>query len=155
VQAPSSQPSSTGNYVLAAWDATIHTFMTGLNQTSRGQISSPYNVDEWTFSALANQQIKFDLLSSTSDLVRFDLTGPNGASVFSGLSASSDLVTLPTSGTYVLRSYTVSGATGAYVFRLDQTSQTDLAVGAAYQGNLIGTGQAQLFHIAVPQSQNL
>ena len=150
VQVPSANPSSTGNYILTTWDATNHTFATTMNQVSYGQIPSPFNTDEWTFSALAGQQVKFDLLNSENPFVQFDLAGPNGFIGFSGLSTSSDLVTLPVSGTYVLKAYSVQLATGAYAFRLDQTSQTNLTVGTTYQGMLVGSGQPQLFVLDVP-----
>ena len=118
ITAPSGHPSSIGNYVLSVWDATVHSFTTNLNQVSYGQIASPYNVDQWTFSALANEQVRFDFLNSASSQFRFDLSGPAGFVGFSGLSTTSDPVTLPTSGSYILTAYTVQGATGAYTFRL-------------------------------------
>ena len=155
ITAPSGHPSSIGNYVLSVWDATVHSFTTNLNQVSYGQIASPYNVDQWTFSALANEQVRFDFLNSASSQFRFDMSGPAGFVGFSGLSTTSDPVTLPTSGTYILTAYTVQGATGAYAFRLDEMSETDLAMGTSYQGSLVGSGQAQLFKIDVTQSQGL
>jgi len=155
IQAPPGHPSSTGYYVLSTWDATVHSFTTNLNQVSYGQLASPYNVDQWTFSALANEQVRFDFLNSASSQFRFDLSGPAGFVGFSGLSTTSDPVTLPTSGSYILTAYTVQGATGAYTFRLDEMSETDLAIGTSYQGSLVGSGQAQLFKIDVTQSQGL
>jgi hypothetical protein len=146
VQAAPGQPSSTGNYVLSAYDATVHTMSAGVNQVINGQINTPYSQDRWTFSALANQQIKFDLLATGSPTIKFDLTGPNGFVGFIGLTTSSGPVTLPTSGTYIL---SASGRGGAYAFRLDQTGQTDLSPGTPYQGALTGSDQAQLFRVNV------
>ena len=152
VQAGPSQASSTGNYVVGVYDATVHTMTASLNQTVNGQIDSPYSQDHWTFSAVANQQIKFDLLAAANPSIKFELTGPGGYVGFTGLSTSSDLLTLPTSGTYTV---SASGGAGAYAFRLDQTSQVALALGTSYQGTLAGSGQAQLFSIAVAQAQGL
>ena len=107
-----------------------------LNQTIYGQINGAYSPDRWTFSALAKQQIRFNLVATGSPSLKFDLTGPNGYVGFTGLSASSDLLTLSTSGTYTLAA---TGFSGAYAFRLDQTSLTDLTPGVTYQGSLAGT----------------
>jgi len=153
VSAPTAKPSSTGSYVLSAYDTTIHTATTSINQTTYGQINTPYNQDRWTFSAVANQQITFNLLADANSSFQFSLTGPNGYTGFTGLNASSGLLTLPASGTYTL---TVGGgATGAYAFQIVQTMQTNLTLGSAYQGTLTGSGQAQLFVVNVPSSEPL
>ena len=153
VQAPSAQPSSTGNYVLTTWDATIQTYQANPNQDEYGQINSPFDTDQWTFSAQANTQIKFNLLAAASPYMEFGLTGPDGFTAFTGLTTSSDLLTLPSSGTYTL---TVGGgAIGAYAFQLVQTTQTSLTLGTPYQGSLTGSGQAELFVVNVPTIEPL
>ena len=152
VSAAPGNSTSTGNYVLTAYDATVHTMPAALNQTLNGQLHSLFGVDQWTFSALANQQITFDLIAAGSPSLKFGLSGPGGYSGFTGLSTSSGLLTLPASGTYTL---TVSGSSAAYAFRLDQTAQTDLTPGTPYQGTFAGSAQSQLFRVVVPGSQQL
>jgi len=65
-----------------------------LNQQYLGHIDTPYSVDRWTFSAVAGQQIRFDLVNASSSGIVFDLTGPSGWTGFSGISGDSDLITL-------------------------------------------------------------
>src|SRR5262249_19989322 len=77
VQAEPGHTSSVGSYALGAYDATIHTMTTNLNQTTTGQISTSYSQDLWTFSALSSQQIRFDLVAAANPSIKFDLTGPN------------------------------------------------------------------------------
>src|SRR5262249_17272437 len=114
-----------------------------------------YQLDKWTFTALANQQIRFNLLAAANSGIVFDLTGPGGSQVFSGLSTSSALITLSASGSYVLSVHGVNGQLGAYGFNLNQTSQTALTLGTAYQGSLAGSGQAQLFRVDVTGGRQL
>ena len=155
VQVPSAQSSSSGNYALTAWDATVHDLQANLNQTEYGQINSPFDTDQWTFSAQANTQIQFDLLVTASPYIEFGLSGPNGFTGFSGLSSSSDLITLTASGTYVLTTTTSRVVTGNYTFLLAQTSQTELTLNIPYQDTLIGSGQAQLFAFSNPSIQQI
>jgi RHS repeat-associated protein len=61
------------------------------------------------------------------------------------------LITLPKSGKYVLTVHAIQGQTGAYAFRLNETTQTALTVGSPYQGMLAGSGQAQLFTVTLSQ----
>jgi len=149
VQAATGDSSATGNYIVAAYDATVYTSTVQLNQTVYGQLNSPYSQDQWTFSAVANTQIQFNLLASASPSLQFSLTGPDGFTGFTGLSSSSGPVNLPISGSYTLTAYSVAGATRAYSFDLEQTSVTDLTLGIPYQGTLAGNGQAQLFVVTV------
>ena len=155
VQAAPSAPSSTGKYVISAWETTIRTSPLVLNQTARGQLSSVYAVDKWTFAAVANQQVQFDLINTEFPGIAFDLNGPSGFVGFTGITADSNLVTLPSSGTYTLTVRSTSSADGAYTFRLNQTSQTQLALGTFYNGTIPGTGFAQLFKIDVPDFRPL
>src|SRR5262249_11530163 len=64
VQAGPGHTTNTGNYLLTLWDATVHTAALNLNQTTFSQLASAYAVDKWTFSAAANQQVRFDLIST-------------------------------------------------------------------------------------------
>src|SRR5205807_438158 len=102
VQASPAQAGSTGNYVLSVIDATIHDAQVNLNQSVTSKIDTPYRVERWHFSAAAGQQIRFDLINATTSAIQFDLTGPGNWSGFSGLASSSNLITLPTSGSYTL-----------------------------------------------------
>src|SRR5208337_2231353 len=155
VQAAPGSSSSTGNYVVGAYDATLYTSTVQVNQTVYGQLGSPYSQDRWTFSALSNTQIQFDLIASASPALQFSLTGPEGFTGFTGLTTSSSLVTLPTSGTYTLTVSTGGAGNGAYAFQLQQTTQTNLTLGTPYQGTLTGSGQAELFVVNVPTIEPL
>ena len=126
-----------------------------LNQTINGQIDSPYGQDQWTFSAQANAQIQFVLVASSSPAIQFSLTGPSGFVGFTGLTASSGLLTLPASGTYTLSVSTGGSGTGSYAFQLAQTSQTTLTLGTPYQGTMTGSGQAALFLLNLPTDEPL
>ena len=141
VSAPAGQSSSTGNYVLTAYDATVHVAPVELNQNVTSQLATPYSLDRWTFSAVAGQQIRFDLLNATSPSILFDLNGPGGTALFTGLSSNSDLITLTASGTYTLTVHGSQGQTGAYAFQLAETSVTDLTLGTPYQGTLVGSAR--------------
>lgn len=155
VQAAPGQSPGTGNYILAAYDATVSTSAVELNQTVNGQVESPYSQNRWTFSVPANTQIQFDLIASASSSTQFSLSGPNGFTGFTGLTTSSGLVTLPTSGTYTLTVSTGGAGNGAYAFQLVQTSQTNLTLGTPYQATLAGSGQAELFVVNVPSIEPL
>ena len=112
-------------------------------------------MDRWTFTAAANQQVRFDWVNASPASIAFKLTGPNGFTGFSGLTGDSGLITLPADGTYVLEASAGTGPGGSYAFRLVETSQTDLTLGTAYTGTLVGSGQAQLFRVNVPAGQQL
>jgi YD repeat-containing protein len=154
VQAPATQAASLGNYVLGLFDATVHPAPVNFDEQVNGQLGTPYNVDHWTFGATAKQQVSFNLVGAAPG-EEFDLTGPGGAIVFSGLTAGSGPVTLPATGIYTLTAHVVSGQGGAYAFRLEQISQVTLNLGTPYQGTLAGSGQAQLFVVNVPAAQQL
>ena len=152
VSAPSAEPTSTGNYTIGLFDATASTAALSLDQTTFGQLYTPYQVNFWTFSALANVQVKFLLLDESSSAIEFDLTGPNGYTGFIDANTSSDLITLPTSGNYVLAAHSSAGRTGAYAFDLQPTSQTGLVLGTTYRGTVQGSNQAELFTVTVLQA---
>ncbi len=111
VQAAARDSSATGNYIVAAYDATVYTSPVQLDQAVYGQLGSPYSQDQWTFSAVANTQVQFNLIATASSALQFSLTGPAGFTVFAGLSSSSGPVNLPSSGTYTLTAYSVAGTT--------------------------------------------
>jgi RHS repeat-associated protein len=155
VRVRAGQTGGRGHYVLTLWDATVHTAPANVNQAVTSRIDSPYRIERWNFTAGAGDLIRLDLLNSSTPALHFDLTGPNGYVGFSGLSGSSDVLTLPTTGNYVLKAYSTEGRTGSSVFRLRQTTQIDLTLGTAYSGTLAGSGQAQLFRVTLPSAQQL
>src|SRR5439155_14412877 len=156
VRAPSDQPASTGNYLLALWEVTTDLGSLVFNQPVNGRIETPYSVDRWTFSAVAGQQVLFDFINASGPGVGFDLRGPNGWTGFSNLAEDSGLVSLPFSGGYSLNAHGISGQYDiAYSCRLIETAQTNLAVGTTYTGQFAGSGQAQIFLITLPGNQPL
>ena len=115
VPAPASQSSSTGNYVLAAYNVTPNDYSLSVNQTTNGTIHGAYGVDQYSFTASANEQVELNVISAAGGNVAFTLTGPGGT-VFTNLQSNSGPVTLPSSGTYVLTVQGNGGQGGAYAF---------------------------------------
>jgi RHS repeat-associated protein len=149
VQAPSNPPGATGNYLVTEWDSYTHANWLNLNDTQNGQLNSPFTSDAWSFSALANEPVKFNLLQTTSPAIQFSLTGPNGYAAFSNQSASSGVIVLPSAGTYTLTAHLSADQPGAYAFNVNVAGQTDLTVGTPFQGTLAGNGQEQLFAVTI------
>jgi RHS repeat-associated protein len=154
INAPPGQSSSTGNYIVTVWDVTpdvVGSFM--LNEQFTGQVDTPYSTDRWPFYGVAGQQVRLNLLNTSTASIVFDLTGPEGWVGFSGITGSSGLITLPSSGVYTLTAHVTGGQYGgAYSFRLQETTQTNLTLGVTYQGTLAASGQAQIFVVKVPSS---
>ncbi|MFI5453930.1 MAG: Ig-like domain-containing protein [Isosphaerales bacterium] len=148
IQATAGQPGVTGFYDLTVADATVHQIPLTVNQPETGQLEDQYSTDQWVFSAMANQQVKFDLLAAASPNIAFDLTGPNGYTAFSGLTTSSGAIDLPTSGNYTVTVHT-TGLPGGYGFELEQASQIALTLNTPYQMALAGSGQSQLFNVTL------
>jgi RHS repeat-associated protein len=155
VTAPASHVTSSGNYVLAAYNVTPNIQTLNVNQTTAGAVVNPYSVEQWTFSATANTQVQFNLLGSSAGALNFSLSGPGGFTGFTGISGNSNLVTLPTSGTYTLTAQGTGGAVGSFSFSLNQTNQIPLTLDTPMTGVFAGTGQAQLFQFAVPTASPL
>ncbi len=155
INAASGHSSSTGNYVVAAFDVTPRIAPLVLSQTEVGSINTPFDVQQWTFTALAGEQVKFHLINKTSAGLVYTLTGPNGLIGFSNLTGDSPLVSLPVSGVYTLSAQGQNGATGNYSFVVNPTTQTDLPLNGSINGTIAGAGQAELFRIAVPSVQTL
>ena len=150
VRAPGNYSASTGNYLVTVWDATPTVAALVVNQQEYGQITSPFAVDEWNFSAVANEQVQFNLINLSSPDVAFNLSGPNG---WVGFLNRADKLRLGDSASLrQLHAHRIwnGGVYGiAYSFELAQTAETNLAVGAAFSGSFAGSGQAQLFAITV------
>jgi RHS repeat-associated protein len=155
VSAAAGHSSATGNYDLAVFDVTPQIQPILLGQTVTGNIRTPVDLQQWTFTALANEQVKFHLASENSGGFVYSLTGPNGFVGFSNASTDSGLITLPANGTYTLAVQGVNGATGSYAFAVDETSQNVLPLNGSVNGTLAGSGQAELYTIAVPAVQAL
>jgi RHS repeat-associated protein len=155
VKAPTAQASSTGNYVITAWNATVNEFPLLLGHGVSGNIDNPFRIDRWSFSAPAGQLIKFSLIAAESSAIQFDLTGPNGFTAFSNANVSSADIALPTAGQYAVTVHSSNRQTGAYTFRVDQTAVTALTLNTPLDVPLAGGSQSQLFQFNVPQSQQL
>src|SRR5262249_37413675 len=84
----------------------------------------------------------------SSSAVQLDLTGPNGYTAFTGATASSGLIDLPSTGTYTVTAHT-AGQAGSYAFALNVTSVTPLTLNVPSQGTLAASGQAQLFTVTL------
>ena len=153
VRAPINQPSSSGNYLVAVWEVTPDVAPLVLNQTMNGRIETPYSVDRWTFSAMAGQQVRFDLINASAPGVNFSLRGPGGVVLFTNLVNDSGLVNLPADGGYTLTAFGTGGNYDiAYAFKLNQTLLTDLPLGTNFTGQFTGSGQPQLFRITLTNS---
>lgn len=120
-----------------------------LNKQVIGRISAPSCGQRWEFAAVAGQQVRLQDASASEGSVVFYLTGQAGWVGFEGIAGTSDPVTLPASGTYALTAWSSGDAT--YTFRLQQATVTDLSLGTAHSGTLLGDGQAELFRMDVPQ----
>jgi hypothetical protein len=149
VQAPAGHSGSTGNYVLSTYGSPLHEFSLALNQQVNGQLDTPVSLDSFDFSAMAGQRVQFHLVATSSPDIQFGLTGPAEYVGFTGLTADSPPLTLPTTGNYTLTAQVAGTEPGAYAFVM-QTSPIDLTLGSPYQGTLAGSGQSQLFRVQVP-----
>ena len=147
VSAAAGHTASTGNYIVSAWDVTPNVQSLVLGQQSTGNLTTPFALDQWNFSALANQQVQLHIIARSSPSLAFKLTGP-GNYVMDQI-ADLTVITLPTSGNYTLNVYGANGATGVYSYVMNQNIPTTLASGVAYNGTWAGPGQAQLFTIPV------
>ncbi len=152
VRAPAGNSSSTGNYVITVADVTADVGSLNLNQRVTGNIENAFTLDRWNFSAMAGQQIQFDLINASTSALVFDLVDADGNTVFTGLHGDSEPLILPTSGSYTLTAHGSAGQFGTYAFELEELSQTELILETPYSGNLVGAGQSQLFRIHVPQA---
>src|SRR5438067_188176 len=120
-----------------------------------GVIDTPARIDRWTFTGQVGQLVQFALINAANSGIQFDLTGPNGFTAFSGITTSSAVITLPTTGSYALTVHSTQQQTGAYAFRLAQTASTSLTSGVVFNGTLAGSGQSQLFQVNVAQAGQL
>jgi hypothetical protein len=150
VRAASAQPNATGSYRVSVHAANIDVSPLVRNQTTLGLIETPYSIDRWTFTADANQQVRFDLINSGVNQFQFKLSGPNGFVGFAELSDDSDPVTLTETGVYTLE-VTSKGDVGSYSFQVNDLVVTDLVGGVPFAATIAGSGYARLFRIDLPQ----
>ncbi len=124
-----------------------------LNKQIIEYIEPPFSIDYWGFSAVAGQQVRLENIKMSAPGIVFDLVGPDGWAGFRGISEESELITLPESGKYsLIARYTGEGSNRGYSCRLQETAVTDIAPNTVYQGNFVGSGQAQLFKIELSES---
>jgi hypothetical protein len=100
VQASAIAPSSTGHYQVTVWQTTPNVYPLTLDTIGSGSIQTPYSVDQWTFGAVSNSQVRLHLVNVSGTGIGFDLDGPNGWQGFTNLTGDSSFVTLPSSGNY-------------------------------------------------------
>ena len=156
VSAAAGHTAATGNYVVTAYDSTPNALTLQLNQTVTGTLGTPYAADQYGFTAVAGQQVRFRFINASTSGITYSLAGPNGYVAFTDAGADSTLITLPAAGGYTLVAHSLIGATGSYAFRVEQTAVTAVTLNALYSGSLAaGGGQAQLYQVDVPSVQVL
>ena len=155
ISAAAGHSTFTGNYAVGVWDVTPQIQPLLLGQTTNGSILTPFDLQQWTFTALAGEQIKFHLINETSTGLLYSLSGPNGYSGFSNLTGDSPLINLPSSGSYTLSVQGSNGATGDYSFVVNPSTLNSVPLNGSINGTLAGSGQAELFSIIVPAVQSL
>src|SRR5206468_3148220 len=77
--------SDTGNYVVAVWDVSLQTQQLLVGQDTNGAINTPFDIQNWTFSALAGEQVRLHINNQTSTGLLYTLTGPNGFAGFTNI----------------------------------------------------------------------
>ena len=122
---------TTADYSFAVYPVATHTANLALGQTTVGNLLTPGQTDQYSFTVGQTTTALFDSLTNRGD-VQWSLTGPGGTPVSQRAFAysdadrigGSDAVTLPP-GSYTLTVNGVGNATGGYGFRL-----TDLSTAA-------------------------
>ena len=155
VAAPAAQSTSTGNYVLSAYDVTPSVTLLSVNQEYTGTISNPFSVYRYQFTGAAGQQIQLQVIGASGGS-EFDLTGPGSYTAFTNQQTNSSLITLPSSGPYVLTAHGNGSSGGSYAFKVVQTSVSPLTLGTPLSGQTFSaSGQALLYAVTVPSTQSL
>ena len=142
-------PNATGYYEITASATTANEFALDVDLQDIGKINEADAVDHWNFSATKNDQVQFHLANTTSPSIGFQLIGPGGVVIFHDLTADSQPINLPTTGSYVLSAYSINGGTGSYNFILNETTVTTLTLNAgnSYPGLLVGFRQRAVVHV--------
>lgn len=119
-----------------------------LNLRTIAHFSDSCELELWEFTAIAGQQVRLEEVRLDGQGIVFDLHGPSGWVGFEGLNSTSELLTLPDSGTYALQARAVRDLyNSVFSFVLRETFVTGLDRGVPYVGQFVGSGQAQLFRI--------
>ena len=100
-----------------------NTVSNGVPAAGAGNIETPGAEDRYTFTGAAGQKVFFDSLfvAGCTNAIRFRLLNPSSAQIFeTGVCTDFGQVTLPTAGTYTIRTFTTnpSDAVGTYSFRV-------------------------------------
>ena len=149
VEAPTSHSTADGNYLFTLDDNTAQVYQLLPDQQENGALIGPFGVDQWAFSATADEEVQFDLVNASPGAEDFSLSGPDGYVAFANLQGSSGPVTLPAAGEYVLSVAGTGDNEGGYAFRLEELSVVDLSLGTIRPESLPGSGNAQLFEVNV------
>ena len=101
------------------------------DQVVNGALGSPFDRNDYTFTAAANQQITFNLLAAANPR-RSSSPSPHpmGRLYSSTRRPAPALLNLSQTGTYTLSADALSGLPGAYSFRIDQTALAVLTLGS-------------------------
>ncbi len=155
VQGVGGQAPPSGHYLVTVYNAVTTTQPAAIDQADYGALGSEYDVNRYTFTASAGEQVRFNLLAASNPTIELSLTAPDGTVVFQHETAGTDLIDLTQAGTYTLSVDAIGGTPGSYAFEIDQTATTALTLGTTYQGTLAGGDQPQLFTLQVASPQDL
>ena len=113
----------------------------------------PFSRENWTFSAIAGQQVRFEKVNMSTPGIVFDLTGPENWAGFTGITKDTDLINLPYSGQYTLTARKIGDLNDrVYTFCLQETTVTDIQLNEIHHDTFVGSSQAQLFRVNVHDS---
>ncbi len=132
-----------------------------LGETVSGTISVADEVDEFGFTVAVPTRAYFDSLTNRGD-IRWSLTGPGGSIISNWAFNQSDgpavaaPVLMLAPGAYTLQVNGVSGATGGYLFRLDDlASATAISSGSSLAGALDPAIETDLFKFTATAGDRL
>lgn len=120
------------------------------NKPQLGETNPP-QMDIWTFAANAGRQVRLEAVNS-SELVFFDLVGPENWTGFTDLSSDSDTLVLPYSGLYSLIVRSEQEQSSVYSFTMTEETIINLDAGTSYEGYFSGNGHSDLFQVNLAES---
>jgi hypothetical protein len=145
-------------YSFTVLTPTIRTTTLTIGDTVNSTLTVSGELDNYTFTGNAGQQLYFDGLPSTFGLY-VTLTSPSGVAVgINGIPVGSDssLFTLPESGTYTLTVVGSGATTGAYSFRLlDAGIQPVLNLNTTVTGTLNPGSSTDIYRYTGTAGQRL
>jgi RHS repeat-associated protein len=136
----------------------INNFAYQIGNTQNGTISQAGQVDVYSFSATAGQQLFFNALSGSSTALHWFLTDPSGTIVFSSDFSDHDTVTLAKTGTYYLTVDARNNQVGAYQFKVwnvPAPTATPINIGQVVNGTVTIPGSQALYTFAGTAGQKL